>query len=121
MNMSNLTPATVTQTLSTIGKEIDELTARLVEAEAGFLEARRKHRKAYALAFLNFKMGEDAKPYTIAEREHLSYLATEDTLLAFETAEYKVTVCKDELRAKRDRMEIGRSLSAVMRTEWSAS
>ena len=116
-----LTPATVVQTLSTIGKEIDELTAKLVEAEYEHVTARREHRQAYALAFLSNKANNDGKPYTVNEREHLAYLATTETSEKFDLAEYKVTALKDELRAKRDRMEIGRSLSAVMRVEWASS
>jgi hypothetical protein len=117
----NLTPQAIVQTLSTIGKEIDELTVRLVEAEQHHMEARREHRRAYAVAFLANKTNGEGKPYTVNEREHMAFLATEDTGGEADRAEYAVTALKDELRAKRDRMEIGRSLSAVMRLEWAGS
>lgn len=117
----NLTPQAIVQTLSTIGKDIDDLTAKLIKAEQRHTELRREHRRAYAVAFLANKANLAGDKYTVNEREHLAFLATEDTGKAADVAEYEVQALKDELRAKRDRMEIGRSLSAVMRLEWGVS
>ena len=119
--MSNLTPAAIAQTLAGIGKDIDDLTARLVNAEGSALALRREHRRAYALAVVNNKCGPDGKPYTVAERDAVALLATQETLEAYELAQYAADSARDELRAKRDRLEIGRSLSALVRMEFGAS
>jgi rRNA processing protein Krr1/Pno1 len=119
--VSNLTPAAIASTLASIGKDIDDLTARLVEAEGNALALRREHRRAYALAILKHKVGPDGKAYSVAERDALALLDTQETLEAFEVAQYAADSARDELRAKRDRLEIGRSLSALVRMEFSAS
>jgi hypothetical protein len=119
--MSNLTPAAISNTLATIGKDIDDLTAKLVQFEGDALTARREHRRAYALAILKHKISPDGKPYSVAERDALALLDTQDTLTAWEIAQDAADSTRVELRAKRDRLEIGRSLSALVRMEYSAS
>jgi hypothetical protein len=119
--MSNLSPAAIAQTLAGIGKDIDDLTARLVTAEGRALELRREHRRAHALAVLKHKVNPEGKAYSVAERDSLAFLDTIETLTVWEQAQYEADSTRDELRAKRDRLEIGRSLSALVRMEFGAS
>jgi hypothetical protein len=118
--MAELTPASVMNTLAVIGKEIDTETEKLKAADWAEREARRNFRRANALAILANKIDSmTGKPYPVIEREALAYLATEEEMTAHDIAEYNLQAIKDELKALRDRLEIGRSMSPIMRMEFT--
>jgi len=109
--VSDLTPAEVVRTLSQISKEIDELTDELAVLDEDTVRARREYKVAYADAFLNSDGSMDLRRYK-AESE------TSELLFDYELAEQKHRACVAQLRALRDRLEVGRSLGAIMRLEW---
>lgn len=118
--MAELTPASVMNTLASIGKEIDTETEKLKAADWAEREARRNFRRANALAILANKIDSmTGKPYPVIEREALAFLATEEEMTAHDIAEYNLQAIKDELKALRDRLEIGRSMSPIMRMEYT--
>jgi hypothetical protein len=117
--VAELTPASVLNTLASIGKDIDSATDKLREADWGEREARRNFRRAEALAVLANKHDANGKPYSVIEREALAYLATEAERFEHDKAEYNLQAVKDELKALRDRLEIGRSMSPIMRMEFT--
>jgi ribosomal protein S12 methylthiotransferase accessory factor YcaO len=98
--------------LSTIGREIDALTERLPLLDKAETMARHEFKRAYNRAFLMAEGSVDAKR-ALAE-EQSSTLELEWSLAGVEMRR-----TKEELRALRDRLEIGRSLSAIMRLEWA--
>ena len=110
--MSDLTPAVIANTLSRIGKEIDALTVQLETLDRAETMARHEYRHAFNKAFLVAEGSVDA-------RRALAEVQTDDLELAWSIAGVALRSAKDELRALRDRLEIGRSLSAIMRLEWT--
>lgn len=119
--MSDLTPASVLATLAGIGKEIDTMTEKLKVAEWEERQAKRVYRRAEAVALLSNKCDANGKPYTVQEKEALALLATEEEAAAWDKADYALQAIKDDLKALRDRLEIGRSLSPIMRLEYGLS
>ena len=109
---SNLTPADVVQTLSRIGKDIDDATEDLAEADKKSMLARRDSEKSYARSFLTTEGAMEIRRYT-------ARLASDDESFALACAEQEQRVIVSKIRALRDRLEIGRSISAIMRMEWS--
>lgn len=110
---SNLTPAEVVATLSSIGKEIDEATEALAEVDHKVIVARRNYERSYAQVFLET----EGVPMEI--RKYTARLKTDDANFVLECAEQEQRAIVSKLRALRDRLEIGRSISAIMRMEWS--
>lgn len=108
---SNLTPLQVINTLSNIGKLIDRGTEELTRCDAEAVEARTAYEVARANAFLSSE-----GPMEV--RRHTADLATADLKMAMEAAEQQVRAANANLRALRDRLEIGRSLSPLLRLEW---
>lgn len=109
---SNLTPADVVQTLSRIGKDIDDATEDLAKADHKVMMARRDFERSYAQTFLNTEGAMEIRKYT-------ARLATDDLNFVLECAEQEQRAIMGKIRALRDRLEIGRSISAIMRMEWS--
>lgn len=114
MNMfssSSLTPHDVIQTLSQIGKDIDSATSDLADMDEKVVHARRAYETAFAKTFLTTDGAVDVRKYT-------AKLATADLAFDLELAEQKHRAINGHIRALRDRLEIGRSISALTRMEW---
>lgn len=111
--MSNLTPSEIVHTLSTISKEIDEKTAELAELDEAQVRARQAFKRRHAEVFLTTDGSMDVRRYT-ADSE------TSDLCLAYEIAEQQHRACVAQLKALRDRLEVGRSIGALVRLEWQA-
>jgi len=112
--MSNLTPAQIIETLSNIGKEIDEATRMLHELDENAVVTRSQYKTAFAREFLLTEGSMDIRRFT-------AELRTEQLHLESELSEQKVRACTSQLRALRDRLEIGRSLGPLVRLEWGQS
>lgn len=119
--MSNLTPASVLATLATIGKEIDNMTETLRPLGEAEVEARLKYKRAFNQALFRNKADVDGKPLTADMRRALSELETLQLEADWKASELALQEAKDKLKALRDRLEIGRSLSPIMRLEWGQS
>jgi hypothetical protein len=111
--VTELTPAAVVRTLSQISKEIDELTDELAVLDEATVVKRQEYKVAYARAFLEADGSMDIRRYT-------AETATADVLLEYELAEQKHRAAVAQLKALRDRLEVGRSLGAIMRLEWTS-
>lgn len=109
---SNLTPQQVINTLSNIGKLIDRGTEDLTRLDAEAVQARAAYKTAYASVFLNAEGSNEI-------RKQQAELQTADLSMAMEAAEQQVRAASANLRALRDRLEIGRSLSPLLRLEWN--
>lgn len=109
-----MTPFTVVQTLTTIGREIDsmpDLIEQLDEAEAN---ARAEYETAYRASFLRADGAMDLRK-VIAED------AAKEQKLAAELAGVRLRAARIRLAVLRDRLEIGRSLGSLVKMEWSQS
>lgn len=109
--MSDLTPAAIAQTLTGIAKDIGNQADAVAEYDAKLAAARSAYRKAYAQAFLTAEGSNDVKRYS-------AELATADLWFEVEATEQVLRASREALRVLRDRLEVGRSLGAIMRTEW---
>lgn len=112
--MSDLTPAEIIRTLSTISKEIDDLTDELARLDEAAVRARQEYKVSFARAFLTADGSMDIRRYT-AETE------TADAQLAYELADQEHRAAVAQLKALRDRLEVGRSLGALVRLEWGSA
>ena len=109
--VSNLTPAQIMSTLSTIGREIDETTQELSEVDAKVVRLKHAYEMSRAKTFLDSEGSMEIRKYT-------AILATGDASYALECAEQEMRAVTLRLRALRDRLEIGRSMGPLMRLEW---
>ena len=114
-SMSNLTPHDVIENLVRISKEIDENTEAIAEADKKAVLARIAHKKNWARIFLNTQGSMDVKRYT-ADLE-----TADTTMLASELADQESRAAVGSIRALRDRLEVGRSISPLVRLEWGQS
>lgn len=119
--MVELTPGSVIARLAEIGRRIDEVTSELPDLELAEMYARNAYKKAYAKAFLSAPAESEGQRVTEAARKAMAELATYDELLTAELALIALKTKRDELKSLQLRLDIGRSLSAVMRMEWSQS
>jgi outer membrane protein TolC len=54
-------------------------------------------------------------------RTQTAIALTGDAWFEYELAEQQVRACKERVRTLRDQLEIARSLSAALRSEWAAT
>lgn len=112
--MSNLTPQQVIETLSKIARDIDEATAEIAKLDEEAVKARATYKTNYARAFLRAEGSMDIRRYT-------ADLYTADSHLFHELADQKHRAAVSQIRALRDRLEVGRSLGPLIRLEWGQS
>lgn len=110
--MEPLTPASIVQTLSQIGRELDSKSGEVADLDEKHVRLRAVYKVAFAREFMGATGSNDVRRYT-------AEIATADALLDAELAEQVLRASREALRVLRDRLEIGRSLGAVMRLEWS--
>lgn len=110
--MGEMTPQTIVSTFSTISKEIEKKADEIQALDEKATRSRAKYRSLYAHSFLNAEGSMDVRRYT-------ADLATADALLEAELDDQVLRAAREAMKVLRDRLEIGRSLSAVMRMEWS--
>ncbi len=109
--MSNLTPAQIISTLSTISKDIDEATDEIARLDEQAVRARATYKTAYARAFLGAEGSMDIRRYT-------AELETAEAHLESELADQQHRASVSAIKALRDRLEVGRSLGPLVRLEW---
>jgi hypothetical protein len=110
----DLTPAVIVGTLTAIGKEIDGMPDLIEALDEDEVLKKASYDRAYRSAFLNSEGAMDLRK-VIAESDAAA------ERLEYELAGVRLRAAKEQLRVLRDRLEIGRSLGAVMRLEWSGS
>lgn len=110
--MAELTPAAIVETLSSIAKQIDEKADDVARLDALATAARAKAKREYAREFLSSEGSNDIRRYQ-------AELKTATLAYEADVAEQVLRAGREALRVLRDRLEIGRSLSAIMRLEWA--
>jgi hypothetical protein len=109
-----LTPASIIETLGRISRALEEQSEEVERLDAEFTAARLRYKRDFARAFLTATGSVDVRRYT-------ADIATEEQFAAMETAEQVLRAGREGLRVLRDRLDVGRSLGAIMRMEWSGS
>jgi len=112
--VSNLTPQQVIETLSKIARDIDEATDDIARLDEEAVRARAEFKTAFARSFLSAQGAMDIRRYT-------AELETADLYLFHELADQKHRAAVSQIRALRDRLEVGRSLGPLIRLEWGQS
>lgn len=108
--MTELNQVVLIQTLTGIGKDLDAAAAEIERLDADSVQKRIAYKKAYARAFLTSVGSMDIRRYEAEEQ-------TAEALLEAETADQVLRAAREGIRVLRDRLEIGRSLSALLRME----
>lgn len=114
LTVSNLTPQQVIDTLTKISKDIDETTDDIAKRDEEAVIARAFYKKTFARVFLDTPGSMDIRRYT-------AELETADAFLQYELAEQKLRAAVGQIKALRDRLEVGRSLGPLIRLEWGQS
>ena len=108
---SNVTPEQVINTLSVIGRDIDEATDEVARLDEAAVKARSAYKVAYAEAFLRTDGSMDIRRYT-------ADIKSKDEFFALEIADQQHRAAVNQIKALRDRLEVGRSISVLVRLEW---
>jgi hypothetical protein len=113
--MSELpSPNAIIRRLVELSLLLDKATTEVDQLDDAAVQAKGANRVAYARAFLNATGPMDV-------RKETAVVETEEQWFAYEVAEQKVRACKERIRTLREQIEIARSLSAALRSEWAAS
>lgn len=110
--MVELTPASIANTLANISKEIENKADEIAELDRDSTAMRVLLKKAYAEKFLTTEASNEVRRYT-------AELYTSDMLYKVEIQEALLRSARESMKVLRDRLEVGRSLGAIMRMEWS--
>lgn len=110
MNDTPLTPAEAARVLWQIGQAIDAQTKELVRLRRLRPNLTRARRRAYARSFLS-------SSGTLDYRKQTAEMAADEAQFALEVHDQEMEACKDELRALRERSEIGRALNSNLKEE----
>lgn len=109
-----LTPATVVEQLGRISRQLEEQSEEVERLDAEFTASRIRYKRDFAHAFLTATGSVDVRRYT-------AEIATQQQFAEMEIAEQVLRAGREGLRVLRDRLDVGRSLGAIMRMEWSGS
>jgi hypothetical protein len=108
----DLTPLSIVNTLTGIGAEIKAMPDVIEALDEAEIRAKSAYDYQYRKAFLTSEGAMDLRKVTAED-------VAADARLEYELAGVRLRAAKEQLRVLRDRLEIGRSLGAVMRLEWS--
>lgn len=113
-----VTPTSVAANLAHLARELAALTDGLGDLERNGVEKREAFVMAHAKAYLTSgALDEKGKPPPAAVREAKANIATHDERLAAETADALIRQRKAQISALRVRIDVGRSVGAVVRAE----
>jgi biopolymer transport protein ExbB/TolQ len=110
--MQNLDVQSVVMNLAAIGRELDRLSREAAAQDEVVVRAYSAHRKAYAEAFTS-------GAGSVKDREQAAVLVCEPLKLEAELAEQVLRAMKERVKVLRDRLEIGRSVNAAIRTQFT--
>lgn len=112
--MAEVTPDQVIAQLSHLANELQLQAARVEEMDLDFITKRAQAKRTYAEAFLRADGAMDMKRYQ-------AELIASDATWQMELAEQVLRAAKEQMRVIRDRIDVGRSMNAIIRMEWAAS
>lgn len=110
---ADITPTTAVMEMAKLSRQLDELGYKLREAERKAVNDEHKYRVEKAKALLSVKEG------TVPEREAQALLMVAEVRLAAKLAEADLRILRNEIRVAETRIDVGRSVVAVLRMEAS--
>lgn len=112
--MADVTPDQVIAQLKYLASELGKQANLIKEQDLDFIQKRAFYKRTYAEAFLRAEGSNDVKRYQ-------AELASADASWQMELSEHVLRDYREQMRVIRDRVEIGRSMNAIVRMEWAAS
>lgn len=109
--MTDITPTTAVMELARLSRLVDELGYKLRDAERKAVNTDHDYAVARAKALLQLDEG------TVSEREAKALLATDKERLAAKLAEAELRILRNDIRVAETRIDVGRSVVAVLRVE----
>lgn len=107
-----LTPAIVAETLSGIGRELDTMPAVIETLDETEVRAQHAAKQAYRRAFMEAQGAMDLRKVVADD-------AASGLQLEADLAGVALRAARTQIAVLRDRLDVGRSLSALVRLEWS--
>jgi hypothetical protein len=107
-----LTPAKVAETLSTIGRELDTMPALIEALDDAEVRAQHAAKQAYRRAFMGAVGAMDL-------RKVIADDAASALQLEADLAGVQLRAARTQIAVLRDRLDVGRSLSALVRLEYT--
>ena len=107
-----LTPARVIETLTTIGRELDAMPDLIEALDDAEVRAQHAAKQAYRKAFIETPGAMDLRRVVADE-------AAADLALAADWAGVQLRAARTQLSVLRDRLDVGRSVSALVRMEYT--
>lgn len=109
-----MTPADVSAQLAELSREMDATRIDLARLDDEMVRAKLAFDVAYARAWLGSEGSVEA-------RKQMAILDCETARLTADIAATKHRACQEQLRSIRSRLDVGRTLSAAIRTEYASS
>ena len=109
-----LTPSQVAATLSGIGKELDAMPAVIEALDDAEVRAQHAAKQAYRRVFMQTTGAMDLRKVVADD-------AAAELQLEADLAGVQLRAARTQLGVLRDRLEVGRSVSALVKLEWSTS
>lgn len=110
--MTDITPGQILAQLSQLAHELQNQASKIEELDTEFITKRAYAKRTYAEAFLRAEGAMDVKRYQ-------AELASSDATWQMDLAEQVLRAAREQMRVIRDRIEIGRSMNAIIRMEWN--
>lgn len=115
----DLTPESMASNFAYLSNEIARKAEELKKLDRDFTIANHDYKKSFRLAFLGANQGDQKLSNDV--RRLMAEQANSEKELDLAKLESDLRAVKEEMKVLRDRLEIGRSMSAIMRMEWSVS
>lgn len=113
--MSASSPTQVALTLADLSRQLDTTQAEVETADEQAVHARHAYKHAFARAYLQ------AEASNAETRKQMAISNTEALDLAAEVADLQVRNLKGRITVLRERIHVGQSYGAAVRSEWAAS
>lgn len=101
--------------LAQISRQLDTAQVELANADEAAVRARQRYEVAFSRAILTVEAS------NADTRKARATLDTETQKLDAEIADQQVRALRTRIAVLRDQVEIGRSLSAALRSEWAVT
>jgi len=109
--MRDLTPGDLIKTFNDVLSQLDATRKEMAQADSAVVEKRAKYKHAYAKTYL----GLDG---SVENRRQTTDLITHNLRVELDQAEAVLRAHQEAIRMLRDRLEVGRSLSSILKMEW---
>lgn len=115
----DLTPESMASNFAYLSNAIAVKADEVRKLDRDFTLANHDYKKSLRISFLAAGQGEEKLSNDV--RRYMAEHANQEKELEVSKLESDLRSAKEDLKVLRDRLEIGRSMSAIMRMEWGIS